>query len=106
MLIGQVVGIGYVRTELLESSLALRAGTVRIDHAADGSAVTRLELRDRRGDLADATHNLVPGHTRIDGRHYIVPFAANLMKIRTADAAKQNLNLHVLFSGIAPRDRG
>jgi len=47
VLIGKVVGESQIRTELLEASLALGAGTIGIDHAADGGEVAGLNPGDR-----------------------------------------------------------
>src|SRR5271163_1883323 len=44
MLVREVVGQGEIWTELLETRLALGAGTVRVHHAADCGEVARLEL--------------------------------------------------------------
>src|SRR5690349_10769437 len=44
------------------------------------------------------------GNDRIDGGHELAPFVADRMEIRVADAAEQDLDLHVVFSRIAPRD--
>ena len=48
-----------VRAELLEPGLAVGAGAVRIDQAADADEVARLELGDRRADLGDPADDLV-----------------------------------------------
>ncbi len=52
VLIGEVVGERHVGAELLEAGLALGAGAVGIDHAADRGQVAGLEPGDRRADLA------------------------------------------------------
>src|SRR5215831_7505693 len=106
MFVGEVVGEREIRAELLETGLALGASAVRIDHAANGCEVAWLELGDRRADLAHTADNLVAGHARIDGWHRLLPLVANLVEIGVTDATKKYLNLHVLFSGIAPDDRG
>ena len=41
----------------------------------------------------------------VDCRHDTAPFVADLMEIGVADAAEQDLDLHVGFGGIAARDR-
>jgi len=61
MLIRKVVSKRRIRTELLESGLALGAGTVRIDHAADRGEVAVLELRDCGANLRDTADDFVAG---------------------------------------------
>ena len=48
VLVGEVVGERHVRAELLEARLALGAGAVGVDQAADRGEVAGLELGDRR----------------------------------------------------------
>ena len=48
---------------------------------------------------------LVFGDTGIDRGHDITPLVTNLMKIGVADAAEENLDLHVALGRIAPWDR-
>ena len=105
MLVGEVVGESEIRAELLEAGLALGAGAVGIDHAADRGEVAGLELGDRRADLGDAADDFVAGNAGVDGGHHAAPLVADLMEIGVADAAEQNFDLHVVFGWIAPRDR-
>ena len=105
VLVGKVVGEGQVRAELLEAGLALGAGAVGIDHAADGGEIAGLELGDRRADLGDAADDLVAGHAWVDGGHDVAPLVADRVQVGVADAAEQNFDLHVVFGWIAPRDR-
>jgi hypothetical protein len=53
-----VIGEGHVRAELLKASLALGAGAIGIDHAADRGKVAGLELCDCGANLADTTDDL------------------------------------------------
>src|SRR5271165_3871204 len=106
VLVGEVICEVKVRAELLEPRLALGAGSVRIDHAADRGKIARLEFRDRRTHLGHSPDDLVAGNARVDGRHHITPFVAGLVEIRVADSAEEDLYLHVVLGGIAPRDRG
>src|SRR6266496_4378164 len=48
MFVRRVEGKDHVRAELLEARLTLRAGAVRVDHAADRGEVARFVLRDPR----------------------------------------------------------
>src|SRR5271154_2757813 len=103
--VGEIVGEGKVRAELFEARLAFRACAVGIDHAPDRGEVAGFESRDGRTDRGDAPYNLVARDARINRRHHAAPLIANLMEIGVADAAEQNLDLHVVFGWIAPRDR-
>ena len=103
---GEVEGEGHVRAELLEAGLALGAGAVRVDHAADRGEVAGLELGDGRADLGDAADDLMARDDRVDGGHDAAPLVADLVEIGVADAAEEDFDLHVVFGWIAPRDRG
>ena len=59
VLVRGVVGERHVRAELLKARLALGAGAVRVDHAADRGEVAGLVLGDRRADLGDAADDLM-----------------------------------------------
>ena len=106
VLVRRVVGEDHVRAELLKASLALGAGAVRIDHAADRGEVAGLVLGDRRADLGDTADDLVAGDDRVDSGHEPAPLVADLMQIGVADAAEKDLDLDVAFGWIASRDRG
>src|SRR5205809_3801666 len=101
-----VEGKDHVRAELLKVSLALWAGAVRIDHAADRGEVPGLVLGNCRADLGHTADNLVAGNNRIDSSHELAPLVANRMQIGVADATKQDFDLHVAVSWIATRDLG
>src|SRR4051812_5438711 len=106
MFLRRVVREGAVRAELLEAFLAMLACAVGVDHAANGRDVARLEVRDRRTDLGDAPDNLVSGNTRIRSGHGAAPFIANRVKVRMTNTAEENLNLYVVFGGVATVDGG
>ena len=106
VLVRRVEGERQVRAELLEAGLALRAGAVRIDQAADRGEVARLVLGDRRADLGDAADDLVARHDRVDRGHELAPLVADRMEVGVADAAEEDFDLHVAVGRIAPRDRG
>ena len=105
VLVGEVVGEGEVRAELLESGLALGAGAVGVDHAADRGEVAGLEFGHGGADLGDAADDLMAGNAGVDGGHHAAPLVAGLVEIGVADAAEENFDLHVVFGWIAPRDR-
>ena len=77
MLVRRVVGEGQVRAELLEAGLALGAGAVGVDHAADRGEVAGLELGDGGADLGDAADDLVAGDAGVDGGHDAAPLVAD-----------------------------
>ena len=87
------------------SRLALLARTVGVDHAANRDNVAGLELLYRGAGLGHAPYNLMAGNTRIDRGHHAAPLIAGLVQVRVTDSAEENLNLHVCFGWIAPRDR-
>ena len=96
----------HVGAELLESGLALGAGAVGVDQAADCGEVAGLELRHGGADLGDAADDLMAGDAGVDGGHDFPPLVAGLVEIGVADAAEEDFDLHVVIGGIAPRDRG
>src|SRR6266480_2527026 len=102
----RVEGENHVRTELLKASLAVRAGAVRIDHAADRSEIARLVLGNCRTDLGHTADDLVAGYDRIVSGHELAPLVADRMEIGVADATEHNFDLHVVFSWIATRNFG
>src|SRR5207245_7361795 len=102
--VGGIEGEDHVRAELLETSLALRAGAVRIDHAADRGEIPGLVLGDCRPDLDNTADNLVAGNNRIIRGHELAPLVADRMEIGVADAAEENFDLHVTISWIATVD--
>ena len=102
---GRAVGEDAVRAELLETLTALRAGAVRIDEAADADEVARFVLRHRRADFHDPADDLVPGHAGVDCGHHVVPLVSLVVQVGVADAAEEDLDLHVAVGRVAARDR-
>jgi hypothetical protein len=88
------VGLRLVGAELLEAREAFAAAAVGIDQAADGGDVADRELADGRADARDAPDDLVAGHAGI-GRRKPLPLAAHHVQVRMADAAVEDLDLHV-----------
>jgi hypothetical protein len=97
VLVRGVVGEDHVWAELLEAGLALRAGAVGVDHAADRGELAGLELADRGADLGDKANNLVAGDAGVNSRHDFVPLVTHSVKIGVADTAEEDFNLHVSF---------
>ena len=97
----RVIGEGHVRAELLESTLALEAVTVGVNHAADCSNVAWLEFGDCRADLSDTADDLMSRNAWVDSGHR-TPFATDLVEVRVADTAEKDFNLNVVFARIAP----
>ena len=77
---------------------AIFAGAAGIYHATDAREIAFLKCFDVRADLHNATDNFVSRHARI---RRAVPFVAGDVDIRVADAAIQNLNLHIVRAGRA-----
>ena len=100
VLVGRVVGENGVRAELLEVRGAARAFLIRIDEAADSHDVADLVLGHRGADLRHAADNLMPRHTGI-GRGHGAPFVADLMQVGMADAAVQDVDLHISLGRFA-----
>ena len=101
MFVRRIEGEDHVRTELFETGLALWAGAIRIDHAADRGHVARFVLRDPRADLGHTADDLVTRYDRVIRGHELAPFVADRMQIGVADTAKQNFNLHIAVSWVA-----
>ena len=81
-----------MRTELLETSLALGAVAVGVNQAADCSNIARLEFGDCGANLGDTANDLMSGNAWIDsGRR--APFVTNLVEIRVAYAAEKDLEV-------------
>src|SRR6266567_421953 len=106
MFVRRIEGEDHVRAELLEAGLALRAGAVRVDHAADRGEVARFVLRDLRADLCHTADDLMARYDRVIRGHELAPLVAHRMQIGVADAAKQNFDLHIAVSWIAAFDLG
>src|SRR5437870_3724476 len=104
VLVRGVEGEDHVRAELLEASSALRAGAVRIDHAADRGEIPGLVLSHGRADPSDTADDLMTGYNRVIRGHELAPLVADRMEIGVADAAEEDLDLHVVFSWIATLD--
>src|SRR6266566_6304362 len=100
----RVEGEDHVRAELLKASLALWAGAVRIDHAANRGEITWLVPGNCRADLGHTADNLMAGDNRVDSRHELAPLVAHRMQIGVANAAEQDFDLHVAISWITTLD--
>ncbi len=94
-----------IRAELLETGLALRAGTIRVDEAADSNDIAQLVLDDGGTDASHAAYDFVPRNNRINRRPAVVPFVPHMVQIRMANAAEENLDLYIVVSWIAPCNR-
>ena len=101
----RVVGEGHMRTELLETGLTLVAVAVGVNQAADCSKVAGLEVGDCGADAGDTANDLVSRNTWIDSGHH-TPFVTDLVEVRVTDTTEKDFDLNVVFTWIAPRDRG
>ena len=77
MLVRRVEGEDHVRAELFKASFAVRAGSVRVDHAADRSEIPGLVLGNRRADLGDTADDLMAGNNRVIRGHELAPLVAD-----------------------------
>src|SRR5205823_422504 len=75
-------------------------------HAADRREVARFELGDRGADFGDTAYDLVSGNARIDRWQETAPLVTHLVKIGMTDAAEEDLDLYIVCSGSASRNRG
>jgi hypothetical protein len=100
----RVIGGGHVRTELLETSLALLAVAVGINHAANCSYIAGLEFGDCRTDLGDTANDLMTRNAWIDSGH-CAPLVTNGVEVRVADTAEKDFDLNIMFTWITPRNR-
>src|ERR1700722_1642264 len=80
VLVRRVVSERYVRAELLQASLALRAGAIGIHHAAHRRDIAGLELRHLRSNRADAADDLMTWNARVHRRHDALLLIPHLMQ--------------------------
>src|SRR5208283_2852806 len=105
ILVRGVEGKPLVRAEVLKARFALGTGAVRVDQAPNRAEVTHFIFGHRRADLGHTPNDLVAGDNRVNRGHELAPLVADRMEIGVADAAEENINLHIVFGWIAPRDR-
>ena len=92
--LGAVVGEGgALLAELLEVFAARIAVAARVHHAAHAGQVADLELLDVGAHGLHAAHDLVAGHHGEDGA---APLVADLVDVRVADAAVEDVDVHVV----------
>src|SRR5919199_965931 len=103
--IWRIVGEGHMRTVLLKTGLALGAVTIGVNHAADCRNIAGFKLADCRADLGDTANDLVSRNARIDSWHSSTPLATNGVEVRVTYAAEKDLDLNVMFTWLASRDR-
>jgi hypothetical protein len=81
---------------LFQALFAIIAAAARVYQAAHAGKVTFLKVFYLCAYGRYAAHNLVAGHHRVNG---VAPFVTHLVHIGMADAAIQNLDLYVVWSG-------
>jgi hypothetical protein len=89
--------------KLLVARTAIRADSVRIDHATYARDITLLEFLDRISGLYDAADDFVPWHAGVYRGRHIDPFISGLVKVRMTHTAVQDVDLHIVRSGFATR---
>ena len=104
--VGPAIRPDLARTELLVARAAMGTRQIGINEAADTGQVARFEFGDGGTDLGYASDDLVAGNARINGLHEAAPLVARVVEVRMANAAEQNLDLHVVFRWIASWDAG
>jgi hypothetical protein len=100
-----VVGKGQTLfAVLLFPGLAVLAVAARVDHTTNGGDIAFLEFLYRAANFGDAANDFVSGDTRVNGGHDTLPLVTNLVQVGVADAAKKDLDLHVLRTRFATMD--
>ena len=94
--VGRVVGEnGSFLAKLLQVFFAASAAAAGVHQAADAGDVARLELLHFRADLGHAADDFMSRYAGVSGA---LPFVAHRVNIRVADAAKEDLDLNVMFT--------
>jgi hypothetical protein len=83
---------------LFKASLALGAGAVGVNQAADCGKVAGLELGDCGADFGDTADDLMAGDAGIDSGHHAAPLVTDGVQVGVADTAEQYFDLNVLFA--------
>ena len=104
MRIFTVVSEDQLFAELLEIGSAIFANAIGIDHASDRTQIPLFEFLYLAANFCNASDDLMTGHDWIVRRHEFAPLVANRMKVRVANPAEENFNLHIAIRGTAPRD--
>src|SRR3546814_10282020 len=106
---GRIGGRGIVGADearsgaiLFKPLFARRACLAAIDHAADTDRFSHREIGHLVAHRADMADDLMAGNARV---MRAAPFAADLMKVRMADAAIGDLDDDVVRAGLAAGDR-
>ena len=102
MLVGGVVGEGHAPfAVVLQSLLAARTLAAGIHEATHAHDIARLELADRSADASHTPDDLVPGDAGVRSH---LPFVAGKVQIGVADAAEENVHLHIGCERFTPRE--
>ena len=92
-----------VVAELFQPRAAVRTRAARVHEATHADGVADLEFRHPAADGRHAAHDFVAGHGRVLGE---MPFIPREMQVGVADAAVENLDLHVARERLAALDHG
>jgi len=84
--------------ELFQMLAAARAFPAGIHQAADRRGIPDFEFADVIAHCSHLANDLMAGNAGIDR---VVPFVAGLMQVRVADAAVEDVDLHVMRTGRA-----
>ncbi|HEX2249531.1 MAG TPA: hypothetical protein VHH32_04235 [Gemmatimonadales bacterium] len=97
-----VVGRGEaVLAILLQPLVAGLAMLAAVHHAAHAHHVADFEPGHLLAHRCHVAHDLVAGNAGIEGA---LPFRADLVEVRVADATIGNVDLHVVRAGLTARD--
>lgn len=88
---------------MFQPFLAVRAIQIRIHHAAHAGEIARLEASDRGANFGHATDDFM---TRHGGKLSESPLVAGVVKIGVANAAVEDLDLHITLGGISAGNAG
>jgi hypothetical protein len=97
MLIDTTVSPYLVVAVVLVANLAVIAGQVGVDQAANSNKVTNLELGDLGANLGNATNDLVSRDNRVLG---VAPLTLGCVNVGVANSTELNVDLNVCLRGL------
>src|SRR5271166_5809565 len=104
MFVRRVEGERQARAEVLKPGLTPGTDAVGIDQAADCGEIANLILGNRCAHLRDTPDDFMARNNRVNSRIEFAPLIPDRMEVRVADAAKKDVNLHIVMGWIAPRN--
>src|SRR5690606_29335228 len=98
---GRVVGADHAVAVVLQPGLAILAVPATVDDAADPDQIAHLIPRHLRADRTHAADDFMARHT---GELGAGPFGTHLVQVRVADAAVEDVDLHIMRARSAAGD--